>query len=63
MKKILVLALAALFAVSGAASAGLLNSEEPGEVSVSGYYLFPGDSGRGRGCSGCSRSITGDCVT
>ena len=43
MKKMLVLALAALFAVAGAASAGLLNSEEPGEVSVSGYYLFPGD--------------------
>jgi hypothetical protein len=43
MKKILIPALAALFAVSGAASAGLLNSEEPGEVSVSGYYLFPGD--------------------
>ena len=43
MKKMLVLALAALFAVAGAASAGLLNSEEPGEVSVSGYYVFPGD--------------------
>ena len=43
MKKILVSALAALFAVTGAASAGVLNSEEPGEVSVSGYYLFPGD--------------------
>lgn len=43
MKKMLVLALAALFAVAGAASAGLLNSEEPGEVSVAGYYVFPGD--------------------
>jgi hypothetical protein len=43
MKKILILALAALFASLGAASAGLLNSEEPGEVEVSGYYLFPGD--------------------
>ena len=43
MKKILVLALAALFAATGAASAGLLNSEEPGEISVAGYYLFPGD--------------------
>ena len=36
MKKMLVLALAALFAVAGAASAGLLNSEEPGEVTVAG---------------------------
>ena len=43
MKKFLIPALAALFAVSGAASAGLLNSEEPGEASVAGYYLFPGD--------------------
>lgn len=43
MKKMLVLALAALFAVAGAASAGLLNSEEPGEVSAAGYYVFPGD--------------------
>lgn len=43
MKKIFALALAALVAATGAASAGLLNSEEPGEVSVSGYYVFPGD--------------------
>ena len=43
MKKIYVLALAALVASAGVSSAGLLNSEEPGEVSVSGYYLFPGD--------------------
>ena len=44
MKKILVLALAGLVAVAaGTASAGVLNSEEPGEASVSGYYLFPGD--------------------
>ena len=42
-KKMLVLALAAMFAVSGAVSAGLLNSEEPGEVSATGWYLFPGD--------------------
>ena len=44
MKKILILALAGLVAfAAGTASAGLLNSEEPGEASVSGWYLFPGD--------------------
>ena len=44
MKKILVLALAGLVAfAAGTASAGVLNSEEPGEASVSGWYLFPGD--------------------
>lgn len=44
MKKILVLALAGLMAVAaGTASAGVLNSEEPGEASVHGWYLFPGD--------------------
>ena len=43
MKKILITALAALFAVSAAASAGVLNKDEPSEVAVSGYYLFPGD--------------------
>ena len=43
MKKILVLALAALFAALATAPAGVLNKDEPGEAEVSGYYLFPGD--------------------